>query len=200
MDAAGAPGLFACRLYHEPIDGAIPYPDPPLRGQTFALRPFRPGDFERAAVFADPSGDPGVQPLPSADATEVTEFFEHCRVAGEMLHLVIASPDNDTYLGEVMLNVNEDNVGELGCGVLEAERGRGTATQALRLLAEWSLANLGLGRVQVVIAVENAAALRLAQRGGLFTAKDYSAGTGNANGARVDTVIYSLIPQDIAEL
>ena len=115
----------------------------------------------------DQSSEPGVQPLPSADATEVAEFFEHCRVAGEMLHLVIASIDDDTYLGEVMLNVNEDNVGELGCGILEAERGRGTATRALRLLAEWSLTDFGLGPVQVIVVVENAAALRLAKRGGL---------------------------------
>ena len=182
-----------------PIDGAIPYPDPPLRGQTFALRPFRPDDFERAAVFADPSSEPGVQPLPSADATEVTEFFEHCRVAGEMLHLVIASTDDDTYLGEVMLNVNEDNVGELGCGVLEAERGRGTATHALRLLAEWSLANLGLGRVQVIIALENAAAMRLAKRAG-FHREGLLRAYWERDGARLDTVIYSMIPQDIAEL
>ena len=70
------PGFLPRRLYHEPIDGAIPYPDTPLRGQTFALRPFRPDDFEHAAAFQDPSSDPGVQPLPSADATEVAEFFK----------------------------------------------------------------------------------------------------------------------------
>ena len=185
-------------LYHVPIDGAIPHPDPPLRGPTFVLRPFRPNDFDRAAAFGDPSSEPGVQPLPSADPAEVAELFEHWRVAGEMLHLVIASADDDTYLGEVMLNLQEDDVGELGCGIVDAARGRGIATQALRLLAEWSLTNLGLGRVQAIVALENPAAMRLAERAG-FHREGLLRAYWEREGARLDAVIYSLLPRDLTD-
>src|SRR4051794_23547706 len=100
------------------------------------LRPFRRNDFDRATAFAVPSSAPAIEPLPSGDATEVADFFEQYRLAGALLHLVIAASDDDTYVGEVMLNVDENNVGELGCGILESERGRGIASAASRLLAE----------------------------------------------------------------
>ena len=51
--------------------------------------------------------------------------------------------------------LGEHRVGELGCGVVPAARGRGVATEALRLLAEWALGTLGLGRLQVFVAPEN---------------------------------------------
>jgi RimJ/RimL family protein N-acetyltransferase len=184
-------------LYDLRIAVAIPFPDPQLRGPTFALRPFRPDDFERAVAFADPSSEPWVQPLPAGDATAVAEFFEEHRIAGEMLQLVIAASDDERYLGEVMLNVGEDNVGELGCGIVEGARGRGIATQALRLLADWSLASLGLGRVQVIVARENTAALRLAERAG-FQREGVLRSYREHDGVRFDTVMLSRLPDDIA--
>ena len=86
---------------------------------------------------------------------------------GGMLHLVIADRVRDAYLGEVTMVLGEHRVGELGCGVVPAARGRGVATEALRLLADWALDTLGLGRLQVFVATENVAALRLAAERGL---------------------------------
>jgi RimJ/RimL family protein N-acetyltransferase len=65
-----------------------------------------------------------------------------------------------------MAALSEHRVAELGCCVVPAARGRGVATEALRLLADWALGTLGLGRVQVFVAPENAPALRLSESAG----------------------------------
>jgi RimJ/RimL family protein N-acetyltransferase len=128
---------------------------------------------------------------------EVAEFFERCRANGEMLHLVIANRNDDLYLGEAMLVLGESQVGELGCGILEQARGRGIATTALRMLAEWSLRTLGLGRVQVIVAVENPAAVRLAKRAG-FHREGLLRAYWEHHGDRLDAAIFSLLPADLA--
>jgi RimJ/RimL family protein N-acetyltransferase len=181
-----------------PIDATIPYPDPPLAGARFVLRPFRVGDFAAALEFeADPASARWVPPLPSADGAGVVEFFEECRVAGEMLHLVVADIATDAYSGEVMVVIGEHRVAELGCGIIPALRGRGVATEALRILTRWVFATLGLGRLQVFIAQENLPALELAERAG-FRREGVLRDYWESEGVRVDTVIMSLLPDDAA--
>ena len=97
--------------------------------------------------------------LPAADGAGVVAFYEACRREGSLLHLVIADRVTDAYLGEMMLALGEHRVGELGCCLVPAARGRGIATEALVALTDWAFAELGLGRVQVFVAPENVAAL-----------------------------------------
>lgn len=183
-------------LEGEPIDTTIPYPDPPLVGASFSLRPFRPGDFDAASTFAaDEEAARWVPPLPAADGAGVAAFYDACRCAGEMLHLVIADAVTDAYLGEVMLVIGDHRVGELGCGVVPRDRGRGVATEALRLLAHWSFTTLGLGRLQVFVVPENTAALRLAERAG-FRAEGRLRAYVEGDGERLDAVVLSRLPDD----
>ena len=104
--------------------------------------------------------------LPAADGAGVVAFYEACRREGSLLHLVIADPVTDAYLGEMMLALGEHRVAELGCCLAPAARGRGIATEALVALTDWAFAELGLGRVQVFVAPENVAALSLAGAAG----------------------------------
>ena len=74
-----------------PIDAPIPYPEPPLAGTTFTLRPFRADDFDAAFELGqDPATAVWVPTLPAADGAGVVEYFEECRREGGLLHLVIA--------------------------------------------------------------------------------------------------------------
>ena len=74
----------------------LEYPDPPLRGPAFVLRPFRPADFDAAVAFSrDPATARWVPPLPADDPDRVAELFERFRVDGDLLHLVIADPVDD---------------------------------------------------------------------------------------------------------
>jgi RimJ/RimL family protein N-acetyltransferase len=178
------------------IDAAIPYPQPPLVGTVFTLRPFRADDFDAAlGLGEDPVTGLWVPTLPAVDGPGVVEYFEGCRIEGGMLHLVIADRVRDAYLGEVTMVLGEHGVGELGCGVVPAARGRGVATEALRLLADWALDTLGLGRLQVFVATENVAALRLAQRAG-FRREGVLRAYWDAGGERLDAVVLSRLPTD----
>ena len=55
---------------------------------------------------------------------------------------------------------------ELGCVVLAEERGRGVATEALRLLTDWAFAELDAVRLELMISVENEASRHVAERCG----------------------------------
>ena len=131
------------------------------------LRPFRPGDYDAAAAFAgDAATAPWVPPLPADDPDLVVALFERYRTDGDLLHLVIADPVDDSYLGEVMVVMGEHDVGEVGCGVVPGRRGAGIATAALRLLDRWCADGLGIRRIQALVAAENAPGLALARRVG----------------------------------
>ena len=98
------------------MDTTIPYPEPPLAGAAFVLRPFREDDFDAAlALEQDAAAARWVPELPAADGAGVVAFYEECRREGSLLHLVIADRATDAYLGEMMLAFGEHRVGELGC-------------------------------------------------------------------------------------
>ena len=122
-------------------------------------------------------------------------LYEEWRREGTLLQLVIADRASDAYLGEVMAAISDDRVGELGAGVLPAARGRGVATEAVRLLAEWALVTLGLGRVQVLVAPENLPALRVASGAG-FRREGLLRSYWEIDGARCDALILSRLPGD----
>lgn len=174
----------------------IPYPVPPLGGATFILRPFRADDFGTALTFAeDPEGVRWVQELPADDGAGVAEFFENSRLNGELLHVVIASRATDAYLGEAMLVPGDDLVAEVGCCVLPTARRQGVATHALRLLTEWAFTEFRIKRVQVFVAVENHAALHLAEAAGFTREGVLRAYFGGTN-ERSDAIVLSRLPAD----
>jgi RimJ/RimL family protein N-acetyltransferase len=174
----------------------IPYPEPPIAGAAFVLRPFRPGDFEAAlALEQDTAAARWVSPLPAADGPGVMEHYERCRREGSLLHLVIADPADGAYLGEAMLALGEHDVGEVGCCVAPAARGRRIATETLRLLTAWAFAALGLGRVQVFVAAENAPALRLAGSAG-FRREGVLRAYWEDDDRRIDAVVFARLPGD----
>ncbi len=148
------------------------------------------------ALEQDESSVPWVPALPEGDAVAVVAFFDECRQAGELLHLVIADRVTDQYLGEVTLALGEHRVGELGCGLLQTARGRGLATDSLRLLAAWSFAALDLARTQVFVAQTNEPAQRLVARAG-FQREGVLRAYWEHDGARLDTAIFSLLPADL---
>jgi RimJ/RimL family protein N-acetyltransferase len=153
-------------------------------------------DFDAALHLGEAADDDVEVPdLPAADAGAVATFFETSRAEGEMLHLVIAHAVDDSYLGEVTLVIGEDRVGELGCGLIPPARGRGLATEALRLLAGWAFDVLDLGRLQVFVAEENVAALCLAERAGFLREGVLRAYWERGSG-RVDAILLSMLPGD----
>jgi len=136
-----------------------------------------------------------VPALPEADGAGVAAFYDACRLEGSLLHFVIADRVTDSFLGETMLALGEHRVGEVGCCLVPAARGRGIATEALRLLTDWSFTALGLGRVQVFVAPENLPALRLAESAG-FQREGVLRSYSEHDGERLDAVVLSRLPGD----
>jgi RimJ/RimL family protein N-acetyltransferase len=136
-----------------------------------------------------------VPALPGADGAAVAAFYDACRREGGLLHLVIADRGSGDYLGELMLALSEHRVGEVGCCLAPAARGRGIAIEAVRLLTDWAFSSLGLGRAQAFIATENAAALRVAEGAG-FRREGILRGYWEENGARLDVVVLARLPGD----
>jgi RimJ/RimL family protein N-acetyltransferase len=178
------------------METALPYPEPALAGAAFVLRPFRATDFDDAVELEqDAQAARWVPPLPAEDGDGVVAFYEECRAGGELLHLVIADREGDRYLGEVMLALSEHRVGEVGCCLVGEARGRGIATEALRLLTTWAFITLGLGRIQVFVATENDAAARVAAGVG-FRREGVLRGYWEVDGARLDVVVSARLPED----
>jgi ribosomal-protein-serine acetyltransferase len=76
--------------------------------------------------------------------------------------------DGDRFLGGIGLN-NIDRLNpraNLGYWVRAGETGRGVATAATTQIVEWAFANTPLVRIEVVVSVENAASLRVAEKAG----------------------------------
>lgn len=160
------------------------------------MRPFRADDFAAArALEHDPAAARWVPPLPADDGAGVVAFYEECRQDGGLLHLVIADARSDAYLGEAMVAIGEHRVAELGCCLVPEARGRGIATQMLRSLTDWALAELGLARIQVFVSPENVAALELAGRAG-FQREGVLRAYWEDGDSRLDVIILARLPGD----
>jgi RimJ/RimL family protein N-acetyltransferase len=159
------------------------------------LRPFRVDDFEAALAAGNDAASVWGSPMPADGGADVVAYFDECRRDGVLLHLVIADAASDEYLGEVMIVFGEHGVGEVGCLVAPGARRRGCAAEALELLVRWAFDRVGLARVQVFVAVTNAAGLALARRAG-FRSEGVLRAYLELDGARVDAVLLARLHGD----
>jgi RimJ/RimL family protein N-acetyltransferase len=119
--------------------------DPEIPRWTFVPSPYRRADAE--AFFAR-----------SAEELE----------AGKSVHVLAVDAQDDRLLGSfsVMELDLEPGHGEIGYWVAAEARGRGIATRAVRLLAEWAREELGLTKIDVLPHKENAPSRRVAEKAG----------------------------------
>jgi len=179
--------------------GPFGIPDPPLTDgrARIVLRPWTGSLADVDALvtaWADPTiaATGGVPADVSAvGAARWIEGEPARRAVGACLDLVIAAYDDPaTVLGEVGLrNIDRQRRrAEISWWVLPTHRGRGLATAAARLLADWAVSPAGgLDQVWARIAATNAASARVAGAAGL-------AALGTAGG----TVVWSRVRPDRA--
>jgi len=84
---------------------------------------------------------------------------------------------------------------ELGYMVAPEARGRGVATEALRLSTEWALSELGAERIELVIAVDNERSKLVAERCG-YVCEGVLRSVFLKQGVRRDMEIWSRLPTD----
>jgi ribosomal-protein-alanine N-acetyltransferase len=120
------------------------------------------------------------------------------RAAGTRLTLTITKPGSDVCRGQVYVrDVDWDNErAELAIWLAPQARGRGMAAPALRMVAEWLLANTELARVQVITMAGNEPMIRAARAAG-FADEGVLRAYMRADGRRIDAAILSLLPGDL---
>jgi RimJ/RimL family protein N-acetyltransferase len=120
-------------------------------------------------------------------------------LAGQRAALTIREADSGRFAGAISLYYNEPESGEamIGYGLMPQWRGRGYATRAARLLADWAFTHAGIARLIAGTAPENVGSQRVLERAG-FTREAYQRSRlPGPDGSRIDDILYALLPDDL---
>jgi RimJ/RimL family protein N-acetyltransferase len=96
------------------------------------------------------------------------EAYEQGRIDGTREAFAIVDATDGSYLGvAVAPNISrEARTAELGYVVAPWARGRGVATEALRLITRWALDEIDMIRLELWISTSNEISKKVAERGG----------------------------------
>ena len=116
---------------------------------------------------------------------------------GEWFDFAILENETQQYLGGCGLNDIrlKQHTANLGYWVRSSATRHGIATEATRLLAKFAFDHLALQRLEIVIAEDNLASIRVAERSGAIlegTLRNRLV----LHGTPTDALLYSLIPAD----
>jgi RimJ/RimL family protein N-acetyltransferase/ADP-ribose pyrophosphatase YjhB (NUDIX family) len=116
-------------------------------------------------------------------------------------HLRFHVQAGETVVGEVSLLLLEDLVGQLTWSIDPAQRGRGLASRAVRVLTRYALGERGLARVQAYVDPSDLASLRIAGRSGLrregvLRGLRPHHGEDRSQGGRGDLVVFARLAED----
>lgn len=133
------------------------------------------------------------------DAREWIAICERGWADGEQYAFAVFDGDGSRFLGAVGITQRNRryNFGGIGYWVRESARGRAIATRVARHVAAFGFERVGLGRIEILAALENAASRRTAERtGARFEGVQ-------RNRLRVDERVfdaatYALIPSDLS--
>jgi len=155
----------------------LKYPDPPLRDDLIALRPWREEDL---ALVVRTARDRAIKrwshlPEPFDDAA-VRKWFDAIPgqlAEGRSLRMLVVEPTDDRRLLGAVALFNVDAVrrsAEFGCWVAAASRGKGTAPRAAALIIGWAFDTLALESITAEVDADNRIAGDLVARGGFIRA------------------------------
>jgi RimJ/RimL family protein N-acetyltransferase len=175
----------------------FPRPATTLTDGVISLRDWRDADLPAIVeICSDPEAGRFTR-VPSPYTDRDARKFLDGGVIEEMKFAIVSANDEDEVLGSIGLRDAGENRGEVGYLVAARARGRGVASAAVRLLAEWGLTQAGLARVQLFTRVDNPASQRTAERAG-FQREGILRAYMLLKGERHDAILYGLIPEDLA--
>jgi RimJ/RimL family protein N-acetyltransferase len=179
------------------VSPLIERPTAPFGDGSVVLRLFDDHDLPRLLEAARDPDIPRLTNLPVLESEEWARAWLE-RVAelwrdGERATFAVADAASDELLGSVGLRIVDGN-GQIGYWVLEAARGRGIATRALRLLCEWGFER-GFPRLQLLTELGNEASQRVAERAG-FRREGLLRSYFELKGRRADGIMFGLLPDD----
>ncbi|MBO0870237.1 MAG: GNAT family N-acetyltransferase, partial [Micromonosporaceae bacterium] len=117
-------------------------------------------------------------------------------LAGERAEVSIRDAATGEFAGTIGLFYQEPDTGQamIGYGLLPQWRGKGYATRAVRLVADWAFRHTGIARLVAGTSPENVASQRVLERAGFLREGYLRARLPGADGARTDDLLYALLP------
>lgn len=176
---------------------------PTLTDGTVTLRPWRDSDAEVAVAGHDEQimhwfGEPAP---PTADGwREVMARWHAQHAEGRRTSFVVEA--EGSLVGVVEVRLLEGTAGEMSWWLYAGHRGRGWATRAVRVLADWSLSpaeqgGRGLSRVQARVEPGNESSMRVATRAGLRREGTQRVALGT--GDRAETEEYAVFARLVSD-
>lgn len=179
------------------------FPETVLHSRRLLLRAFDAGDITDTLASCSDSLTQRWLPLPRPytldDATAWCTTTAHAmRDSGDGIQFAVTDADSKRLVGQVGLKKTDWRalVSEVGYWVSPWARGRGIAVEATRTLAHWLLTDQRFQRMELRAATENAASQAVAVKAG-FHREGTLRNAGFVHGARVDLVLFSLLPGDL---
>lgn len=149
--------------------GPIAPPAAPLTDGAISLRRRRASDLDAIVTAShDPEARRWLDDEPmdaEARRTSLARADEAWR-SGRAAPLVIADAATDEPVGMINLQFRDDGVATVAYGVFPAQRGRGVAPRAVRLLVGWARTELRVPQVLLEADEENVASIRVAEKAG----------------------------------
>ena len=187
-------------MYDPRVSHPIVLPDPPLSDGRVTLRGWRLSDVPQIVAMCS---EPDVirftsvpVPYDADDARLWLDLHPARLAAGDGAAFAITEGGDELPVGSIGVRVMHDQgIAETGYHVVEARRGRGLATAALRLIARWTFAELPVARLQLTTHLDNPGSQRVAEKAG-FTREGILRAWADQRGERPDLVMWSLLPGD----
>lgn len=177
--------------------------------ETITLRPYClddiPGTYQMV-VESIPMLKPWMNWAHEGYTQEETEAFIRASIEGwtmdRQFNFVVADARDGMLLGGTGLGgINPPyRLANLGYWVRSSRRGQGIAPRAARLVARWGFKHLGLLRAEIVVALENSASLRVAEKCGAHREGVLRNRMPLLPDRVHDGVMHSLIPADFPDL
>lgn len=183
------------------------YDVPRLAGGRLVLRPFEDRDAPRVVeACRDPDtwGWIASVPHPYTERHAEEHLAENLerQASGQAVAWAVAERGSDELLGTVTLfGIKPGHEAEVGYWVHPAARGRGIATEAVRLVLRHAFVptedgGLGLSRVRAVVAVGNAGSRRVMVRAGLSERGVERRHYRTGHGELVDAVVHDVLAEE----
>jgi RimJ/RimL family protein N-acetyltransferase len=173
----------------------------PERPVAIRLEPFDAGHLGAFTAMFDDSDMLRFTRLPTVPPPGYAETwlgrYEDGRRDGTSEAFAVVDAETGEFLGIGVAPRIDDEARtlELGYVVAPAARGRGVATETLRLLTDWSFSERGILRVELFISAENEASKAVATRCG-YVREGALRSAYFKEGLREDTEIWSRLPAD----
>lgn len=173
-----------------------------IRGSSFTIRHIQRDDLPSLArLLSDLDVRGEYLPNGLASPVDLEHKFNLDGVANETFtRLVIVDATSNGIIGTIwhFKSVPYFNAREIGYTMLSLEhRGRGIASQAVRLLARHLFDSLLINRLEIRMDTRNAASEQVAIKCG-FTREGVARGANFVRGRHVDMAVYALLREELA--